>query len=100
MALRPTVGQAYRYGVVDVFAGEGASATLGNVQALGEDVQNLVVRRTEPGERSRTDWVSVEFGGAAVGQRDRQPAHRRRQRGAGPGRVLRRGQAAPGPGAA
>lgn len=65
MALSPEdLGKAYRYGVLDVFTGEGASATLSNVQALGENVQNLVVRRTEPGQRSRTDWVSAEFGGA------------------------------------
>lgn len=57
------IGKAYRYGVVDLFVGDGARATLGNVQALGDEVRSLVVRRTEPGERSRTDWISAEFGG-------------------------------------
>src|SRR5690606_9456722 len=63
-ALSPQdLDKAYRYGVLDVFVGEGARATLSNVQVLGDNVQNLVVRRTEPGQRSRTDWISAEFGG-------------------------------------
>lgn len=57
------LGKAYRYGVLDAFISDGARATLSNVQALGDDVRSLVVRRTEPGERSRTDWISAEFGG-------------------------------------
>lgn len=58
------LAKAYRYGVLDLFVGEGGRAIVSNVQALSEGVQNLVVRRTEPGERSRTDWISAEFGGA------------------------------------
>lgn len=57
------LGKAYRYGVLDAFISDNARATLTNIQALGDNVQNLVVRRTEPGERSRTDWISAEFGG-------------------------------------
>lgn len=57
-----SIGRAYRYGVLDLFAGRGARVTCGNVQALGDEVQSLVVRRTEPEERSRVDWVAAEFG--------------------------------------
>lgn len=58
------LGKACRFGVVELFAGKGARAILSNVQALSENVQNLVVRRTVPDERSRTDWISAEFGAA------------------------------------
>lgn len=55
-------GKAYRYGVQELFTGEGARVLCGNVQTFGPKVQNLVVRRTVPGERSSTDWISAEFG--------------------------------------
>lgn len=55
-------GKAYRYGVLELFSGEGARVLCGNVQSVGDKVQSLVVRRTVPGERSTTDWISAEFG--------------------------------------
>lgn len=58
------LGKAYRFGVLELFTGEGARAVMSNVQALSEGVQNLVVRRTVPDPRSRTDWISAEFGAA------------------------------------
>jgi len=56
--------RAYRFGVLELFTGEGARAVMSNVQALSEGVQNLVVRRTVPEPRSHTDWISAEFGGS------------------------------------
>lgn len=56
------VSGAARFGLVDVFAGEGATVVYGNVQAFGEGVQSLVVRRVVPGDRAHVDWVAAEFG--------------------------------------
>ncbi|HEY8418366.1 MAG TPA: Fe-S cluster assembly protein SufD [Limnochordales bacterium] len=58
----PGVERAYRFGLVDVFAGEGARVVCGNIQAFGEGVQSLVVRRVVPDERAHVDWVAAEFG--------------------------------------
>ncbi|HEY8495595.1 MAG TPA: Fe-S cluster assembly protein SufD [Limnochordales bacterium] len=59
----PGVERSARFGLVDVFPGEDARVVCGNVQAFGEGVQSLVVRRVLPSPRSHVDWVAAEFGG-------------------------------------
>ncbi len=62
-ASAPGLEGAARFGLVDVFPGEDAEVVFGNVQALGDGVQSLVVRRVLPSPRAHVDWVAAEFGG-------------------------------------
>src|SRR5690606_38233601 len=67
----PGVERSARFGLVDVFPGEDSRVVCGNVQAFGEGVQSLVVRRVLPGQRAHVDWVAAEFGGQlAVNEMD------------------------------
>ncbi|HLT58895.1 MAG TPA: Fe-S cluster assembly protein SufD [Limnochordales bacterium] len=62
---------AARFGLLDLYVGEGARVVCGNVQALADGVQSLVVRRVVPGERAHVDWVAAEFGaGLSVNEMD------------------------------
>ncbi|OUM98349.1 MAG: Fe-S cluster assembly protein SufD [Firmicutes bacterium ZCTH02-B6] len=58
----PGVERSARFGLIDVFPGEDARVVCGNVQAFGQGVQSLVVRRVLPAPRSHVDWVAAEFG--------------------------------------
>ncbi|MBO8141370.1 MAG: Fe-S cluster assembly protein SufD [Firmicutes bacterium] len=70
-ASEPGAGRVGRFGVVDVFAGEGARVTCANIQSLAEDAQSLVVRRVVPEARAHVDWVAAEFGaGLSVNEMD------------------------------
>ncbi len=100
-ALSPQdLDKAYRYGVLDVFVGERSAGDAEQRAGFGRQRAKLggAPHRTRPAQPHRLDFGRVRR--RAVRQRNRQPSHRPWQRGAGLGRVLRVGQAAPGSGAA